>query len=142
MIDIENKVFNDVAIYLRQKYNGISVYGEYVETPSSFPCVTIVQDDSSTYVGSLDERLTENHSNVVFSVNVYSNLSSGKKEQAKAIARDVDNILLGMKFTRMMMSQTPNVDRTIYRMTSRYQAVVGSGIEDENGDITYPIYRK
>ena len=113
MIDIENKVFNDIATMLRAKYNGISVYGEYVDTPSSFPSVTIVMDDNSTYTRSQDSSLEEHHASVMFSVNVYSNLVSGKKSQAKAIAEDIDNAMLNMKFTRSMMNQIPNVDRTI-----------------------------
>lgn len=142
MIDIESKVFNDIAIALRQKYNGISVYGEYVEVPSAFPCVTIVMDNNSTYIGSLDERNRENHANVTFTVNVYSNLTSGKKSQAKDIANFVDEMLLDMKFTRSMMSQTPNIDRSIYRITAMYNAVVSSASVDEDGNMTYQIYRK
>lgn len=141
MIDIENKVFNTIATMLRTKYSGISVYGEYIEAPSSFPCVTIVEDNNSTYARSQDTSLEEHHVNVVYSVNVYSNLVSGKKSQAKAIAEDIDNAMLNMKFTRAMMNQVPNIDRTIYRVTASYTAVVEKA-KTINGNEVYQIYRK
>lgn len=141
MINIENKVFNDIAQMLRTKYSGISVIGEYVESPSTFPCVTIVEDDNSTYLNSRDDSNVEHHANVMYSVNVYSNLVKGKKSQAKEIANDIDNAMMGMKFTRNMMSQVPNIDRTIYRITARYTAVVEEG-KDIDGNEVHRIYRK
>ena len=125
MIDIENQVFNTVVNALRASYNGISVYGEYIETPSSFPCVTLVEDDNSEIVSNTTlYRNPETASNLMYTANVYSNLKTGKKAQAKAIMDVVDAQMRNMGFNRTMRSQLPNVDRTIYRVTARYTRTI------------------
>jgi len=121
MIDIESSVFNTVANALRSSYNGISVYGEYVESPSSFPSVSLVEDDNSEVVGNRTlARMPETACSLMYTANVYSNLKTGKKAQAKSIMDTIDAKMHEMGFTRTMRSQLPNVDRTIYRVTARY----------------------
>ena len=141
MIDIENKVFNDIAVPLREQFKGIYVVGEFIDLPNSFPCVTLVEEDNFTYTGSQDTSLQENHANIVYTVNIYSNKAKGKKTEAKAIADVIDNLMQDMKFTRTFRSQIPNTDRTIYRIIMRYSAIVSKGKTD--GDSTvYQVYRK
>lgn len=141
MIDIENKVFDTVARELRSEYNTISVYGEYVESPASFPCVTLVEDDNTAYQQTQDNTLRENHATIMYTANVYSNKSSGKKTEAKAIANVIDMAMQNMKFTRIMRSQTPNIDRSIYRITMRYTAVVAEG-STSGDDTVFQMYRR
>lgn len=141
MIDIENKVFSTVATALRAVFNPISVYGEYTETPATFPCVTLIEDDNTTYQRTQDDSLQEHHASLMYTANIYSNKSSGRKAEAKAIADLVDTTMQGMKFTRTMCSQTPNIDRSIYRITIRYTAVVEESVT-ENGDIKFQMYRR
>ena len=125
MIDLENEIFNCVAVALRSAYNGISVYGEYVESPSSFPSVSLVEDDNSEIVSNTTlYRNPETASNLMYTANVYSNLKTGKKAQAKAIMDVVDAQMRNMGFNRTMRSQLPNVDRTIYRVTARYTRTI------------------
>ena len=121
MIDIESSVFNYVANALRASYSGISVYGEQVETPSSFPSVSLVEDDNSEIEGNLTlDRQPETACNLMYTANVYSNLKTGKKAQAKAIMNTIDDCMHDMGFIRTMRNQLPNLDRTIYRVTARY----------------------
>lgn len=125
MIDVESMVFNTVANALRASYNGISIYGEYVESPSSFPSVSLVEDDNSEIVSNTTlYRNPETASNLMYTANVYSNLKTGKKAQAKAIMDVVDAQMRNMGFSRTMRSQLPNVDRTIYRVTARYTRTI------------------
>lgn len=141
MIDIENKVFNDIAVPLREQFKGIYVVGEFIDLPNSFPCVTLVEEDNYTYTGSQDTSLRENHVTVVYTVNVYSNKTKGKKAEAKEIADAIDGLMEDMKFTRTFRSQIPNTDRTIYRIIMRYTAVVSKGIMDGE-TITHQMFRK
>lgn len=146
MIDIENKVFNDVAEALKTKfkteYPKLTIYGEYVEVPSSFPCVTLVEESNSVYLNSQDDVGVEHHASLMYEVNVYANDTNGKKALAKSIADVVDTEMAKMKFTRTMRSQIPNQDRTIYRITMRYTAVVGQARSDEDGNLIYQMYTK
>ena len=121
MIDLENEIFNYVANTLRATFSGISVYGEQVETPSSFPSVSLVEDDNSEveFTKTLD-RKPETACNLMYTANVYSNLKTGKKAQAKSIMDVIDSCMHNMGFLRTMRNQLPNLDRTIYRVTARY----------------------
>lgn len=146
MIDIENKVFNELAEAVRNEfkteYPKLSVIGEHIDIPPSFPCVTIAEDDNYPYARSQDDVSIEHHVNVVYSVNVYTNNVNGKKALAKAIADVIDTKMQSLKFTRRMRSQIPNQDRSIYRITMRYSAIVENARIDEDGNLTYQIYTK
>lgn len=124
MIDIENEVFNSIATKLRSMFTGISVYGEEILIPSSFPCVTIVEADNYANEATQDSGSAENHARVFYEVDVYSNKSKGKKAECKSILRVIDEMLSDMGFTRRStIPQTTN-DATIYRIKVRYTAVV------------------
>lgn len=143
MIDIENIVVNNVVEALTDAFgsNAPIVYSEYVETPSEFPCVSIYEADNSTYRNTQDNSLTEHHANVMYQVNVYAADETDKKASAKSIASVVDFAMQNMKFTRTFMNQIPNQDRSIYRITLRYTAVVGESFAVGTTDV-YPMYRK
>lgn len=126
MINIETEVFSTVATALRAQFSGIFVAGEAVAAPSSFPAVTLVEDDNSTYQRSLDSSGQENHAQLMYSCNVYSNKSAGKKAECKAILAVIDTEMFGMGFLRVGSSpmEMPNKDTSIYRMVARYRATI------------------
>lgn len=126
MIDIESKVFTVVSTALRSQFPGIFVTGEVVANPPVFPAVSLVEMDNSTYTRSLDTSGQENHATLMYQIEVYSNLSTGKKSQCRAIIKTIDEEMQAMGFVRVGSSpmQLPNSDSTIYRMVSRYRATV------------------
>ena len=125
MIDIEREVFSIIAKALREKYPNVSVVGEYVKSPSKFPCVSIIESDNSVYNRTQTSGSLENHAEVMYEVNIYSNKSSGKKSECKAIASLLDNEFATLGFSRKMLQPVPNMDdATIYRMVGRYEGVV------------------
>ena len=63
MIDIENKVLNDVFAAVRSAFPGTQCYGEYVAVPAAFPCVCIYEASNSTYRRSQDTDLQEHQAN-------------------------------------------------------------------------------
>ena len=146
MIDIENIVINKVSNALQEnlgdKYPTLFVTSEFVETPAEFPCVFIVQEDSSTLQRTQDESLKEHHATLLYSVNVYANNAGTKKEVAKEIANIVDATMNEMKFTRISCMQTPNIDRSVFRMSMRYRAIVGEDYRNKDGNKLYQMYRR
>jgi hypothetical protein len=132
MVDCENEVFSTVATALRNVFKPpltekvIFVSGEAVAAPSSFPAVTLVEDDNSTYARTLDSSGAENHAQVMYTANAYSNLSSKKKAQCKAIMAIIDAEMFKMGFLRVSNAPMgmPNADASIYRMVARYRAVI------------------
>ena len=127
MIDIENEVFDRVAKRVREQFPNIFMVGEYVSSPSSFPAVSLIEQDNSIRESTIDSGSNENHVNVMYELNVYSNKTVGKKSECKAIATLIDSEMTAMGFVRSTLTPVPNeYDSTIYRMVGRYQAAVSS----------------
>lgn len=136
MIDIEADVFDTVAAELRSQYAGIFVAGEFVDSPATFPAVTIVESDNRIFE-QMRTRKIENAVRVMYEVQIYSNKASGKKAEAKAIADTADGVFESLGFTRTMRGQVANLkDATIYRIVCRYEAIVG-----KNGENNFLIYQ-
>lgn len=130
MINIEEELFSNIASRVRAVYPKVYIVGEYVKSPPSFPCVSLIEMDNSVYERTQTSDGDENHSQLMYELNVYSNKSTGKKAECKAIVSLVDEIMLGYGFTRTMLQPIPNMDdATIYRMLARYTAVVSKDKE-------------
>jgi hypothetical protein len=130
MIDIESAVFNRVATKVREVFPDIFFAGEYVKSPSSFPAVSLVEMDNSTRIDTIDSGSNENHVNVMYEVNVYSNKTAGKKSECREILALIDEEMLAMGFSRSTLTPVPNeYDSTIYRMVARYKATVSSDLK-------------
>ena len=141
MIDIESIVFDTVYKAVKSKFPKVEVKSVYVESAAEFPCVCVVEDDNRTFQKTLDGSLNEHHAELLYTVTVYSNKKNGKKEEARAIAKVVDEAMQGMKFTRIMLNQIPNIDQRIYRIVGRYRAIVSEGLKQSDGKTVYQIYR-
>lgn len=142
MIDIENKVIDTVFNVVRADYPSAQCYGEYVAVPAAFPCVCLYEASNTTYKRSLDTDLNEHQANLLYECNVYSDKGNGKKAEARDIANIIDAAMQGMKFTRTFMNPLPNLDRTIYRITIRYEAIAGEPITTDGGNTIYQMYRE
>ena len=67
------------------------VYGIPPSLPPDLPCVMLIEIDSATAKDTLDSSGAENHADVMYQIDVYSNLVEGRKEQCRAILEIVDN---------------------------------------------------
>ena len=134
MIDVESDVFTAVAAKVRAQYPKIYMVGEYVKSPSSFPCVSLVEVDNQVYRNTRSSSVTENHAQLMYEVNVYSNRKTGKKTECREIMAVVDEALTALGFTRTLLNPVPNEeDATVYRMVGRYRAIA---------DVNHTIYRR
>lgn len=125
MINVENDIFSFVAADVREKFPEAFVTGEYVKTPPRFPALSIVEMDNSVYQRTRSSDRVENHAELMYQVDGYSNKTSGKKSECRALMAAADEQFAKLGFTRTMMQPIPNIDdATIYRMTARYTAVV------------------
>ena len=127
MIDIENQVFDRVAKRVREQFPDIFMVGEYVKSPPSFPAASLVEMDNSIRDTTSDSGSNENHANVMYEANVYSNKTTGKKSECKKIMALIDTEMTAMGFVRVTLTPVPNeYDSTIYRMVARYRAAVST----------------
>lgn len=145
MNDIEVPVFDRVytAVYnaFHDDYPNLTIVNDRPESLAKFPAVICVEDDNITYSRDRDLTSQEAYSEVMYTVEIYTDNMDGKKTLAKQIASVVDEVLIGLRFQRMSFSPIPNADRDITRYVGRYRAVVSKGII--NGTNTeYYIYRR
>lgn len=124
MVDIENEVFTAVATVLRERFSNIKVESATNYNPSKFPCACIEEVDNSVLRTTQDSGSNENHVTVVYEVNAYSNKTTGKKKECKAIIAAIDEVLIGLGFTRTTKAPFNLDDATKYRIFNRYTAVV------------------
>ena len=118
MIDIESELFSEISQKVRNQFPNIFITGEYVKSPPSFPCVSLIEIDNIALKNTQSTESNENHVSVTYELNVYSNKTKGKKAECK-------KILMKFNFTRIMLEPIQNQDEaTIYRMVGRYQAVI------------------
>ena len=122
MIDYESVVFQKCADAFRAEYPNGFIAGEYVPQPPKFPAVSVVEMDNNVDERAMDNGNIENAVNVMYQVDVFSNLNKGKKAQAKAIVALIDEVLAKYRFVRTFCNPIQNMnDATIYRMTARYR---------------------
>ena len=123
MIDVESQIYTPIAEALRAAFPGISVSGDYTLAPSSFPHVSIVEQDNYLSMAHADSGDTEKVATLMYQVDVYSNKGSGRKTEARSIMKVIDDLMYRKNFSRLSLSPVPNMeDTTIYRLTARYRA--------------------
>ena len=126
MLDAESVIFTAVAKAVKEKFDGVRCYPEEVNTPSSFPCFTLVESSNTTYRQSITADNKENHVDLLFTANTYSNLASGAKQQCKEMMDVIDGVMRSYGFVRTVNEQMPNYERTISRRTARWRGILGA----------------
>lgn len=125
MIDIEIELIDRISAKLREQCEEVYVTGEYVKSPPTFPCVSIVEVDNQVYRNGRDSGEIENFAQVAYEINVYSNKKVGRKTECKRIMGIADLEMAKLGFTRTVYTPVQNErDATIYRIVTRYRAVV------------------
>lgn len=128
MIDIENDIYGIVSKAAKAEFPGLFTAGEYVDVPSRFPALTIVQEDSSVYERMRTNNI-ENAAQLMFSAKVYSNKVGYKKQEAKDIMDVVDREMAKLNFTRTFCGPVANLqDATIFQLVARYEGIVDSDL--------------
>jgi hypothetical protein len=127
MIDYCNEIFSTVASGVRATHSGTTVTGEYTRKPSSFPALTLDEIENVTVASLVDSSDVEKFSGVTYRLQVFSNLTSGKKAEARAIFATADKLMLGLGFRRITYTTTPEIyDSTIYSIQATYEAIVSA----------------
>lgn len=127
MIDKSNEIFSTVANDLRSLYTGVQVKGEYVETPSKFPTVTI--DEIQNVPVHLDSAKKNKYAKLTLRTQTFCN-GDGKRGKAREIFNSLDETLMGMGFFVKSYTTTPTIyNSEIYCITATHEAVI-----DVNGN--------
>ena len=121
MIDVENQVYSYISDYIDDNYGSISKSSESSNTPQSFPHISIVEEDNYTYENGIDSADNENYARLTYEIDIYSNKTNGRKEEAKQIASVVDEAFNKLGFIRIVKSYIS--DSKVFRLILRYQAI-------------------
>lgn len=132
MLDFLNEIFTTVATAVRAAHSTVTVTGEYTRKPSKLPAVTLDETENVTVANLVDSSREERYSGLTYRLQVFSNKTSGKKAEARAIFATADEAMRNLGFRRITYTTTPEIyESTIYSITATYEAVV-----DANG-VTY-----
>ena len=125
MIDVSNEIFNTLATTLRFAYEEIQVKGEYDPNPAHFPCVTI--DEVSNTPTHLDSAERNKYASVVYRVQIFSNKPAGKRAEARAIYKTVEEAFMSLGLFAKSYTSTPTVyNAEIYSITATFSGIVGA----------------
>lgn len=125
-------MYTIVATALRSQFKGIFVTGEAENAPSKFPCVCFYEDDNYIAREDMDSSDEETIATLRYRVEIYSNKTSGKKTEVKAIQSVIEPILYRKNFTRF--SRTPVND-----MGDKILHVIGTYRVKTDGNNFYRI---
>ena len=103
MIDFSNEVFTRIANAVG---DNVMVLGEYVETPSEFPCVTV--DEIFNIPANLDSG-EDKYADVTYRIQVFSNKKKGKRAEARKIYSEVADVLYELNLMVKTYTTTPTV---------------------------------
>ena len=127
MLDYSNEVFTNVARVVRDAHTGTTVIGENTRQPSKLPAVTIDEIENVVVDNLEDSSNVENFAGVTYKVQTFSNKTSGKKAEARAIFATADAEMRRMGFRRKTYTTTPEIyESTIYQISATYEAVVSA----------------
>ena len=125
MLDAESTVFSAALQAVRDKYPKAKGYNEETDSPATFPCFTLVESSNISYRNSMTADNIENHVDLMFTANTYSNLATGAKRQCKEMMDIIDEVMRSFGFVRTMNEQMPNHERSISRRTARWRGILG-----------------
>lgn len=129
MIDIETEVFDRCARAVLGRYPDAFCTSEQVYAPASFPAACITESSNITNLRMQDNQTEEQYADVVFTADVYSDLSAGgaAKKQCRDIAGIIDETMAEMGIRRTFLGMVDNLaDSRVCRYTARFAATVRS----------------
>lgn len=127
MIDVLNETFTRIAAAVRNAHPGTTVSGEYTRKPSQFPAVTLDETQNVMVDRLEDSSNEESFAGVAYRLQVFSNKTSGKRAEARAIFATADAEMRQMGFRRVTYSTMPEIyESTIYSVTATYEAIVSA----------------
>lgn len=132
MIDVETQVFNDLYNAVHLAYPDVMMGTIADPVQITFPYVNCIVSDSAPTYRFVNSSRIEKYRDITIEIEVYTNLVSGRKAQAKGIMALIDAELLAMGATGTSLNPTdltnPADNSAVFRLFARYRATV-----DDNG---------
>lgn len=141
MIDVENYVIDKVAQSISYETPPVQIYSSHVRTPSTFPCVMIYESSNTTFEGTRTVDGVERHAEVRYTIEICTNDTTGKKENAKRLMRIIDDAMQEMGFYRASRQYTFGTNESsVFVALTTYRGLVGEAPSSD--DTHLMVYRR
>lgn len=129
MIYTQNAIFTVIRTAVLNTISTANVTQTYSATPSKFP--TVFAREIGHFTPSQTQTLTNQQDiyETTWEVQIFSNLTSGAKEQAYSLMSIVKNALKGLYFIEVSENPIDTANAKYYTLIARFRRVIGNGDE-------------
>lgn len=129
-----NAIYTRVYKAVKEVADDANVTQTYSPHPSEFPTVYVREIGRFTPTDTATLSNAQDISERTWETQIFTNLSTGAKEQAYELLDAVKSALRTLYFVETFESPLEQTDKTIYCLVARFRRVIGSG-EDMPTDI-------
>ena len=129
MIYTQNAIFTVIRTAVLNTISTANVTQTYSATPSKFP--TVFAREIGHFTPAQTQTLTNQQDvyEATWEVQIFSNLTSGAKEQAYKLMSIVKNALRGLYFIEVSENPIDTANAKYYTLIARFRRIIGSGEE-------------
>lgn len=122
-----NAIFTVIRTAVLATVPSANVTQTYAATPAKFP--TVFAREIGRFTPQTAQTMTNAQDvyETTWEVQIFSNLTSGAKEQAYSLMSIVKNALGGMYFIETMENPIDRQDNKYYTLVARFRRIVGDG---------------
>lgn len=124
-----NAIFTAIRNAVKAEYADVNCVQMYTPTPAKFPTVFAREIGHFTPQQAWTLTNAQDISERTWEVQVFSNLSTGSKEQAYEILDICKNVMRGLYFIETFEQPIDQQDKSIYCLVARFRRVIGGGEE-------------
>lgn len=124
-----NAIFTAIRNAVKAEYADANCVQMYTPTPAKFPTVFAREIGHFTPQQAWTLTNAQDISERTWEVQVFSNLSTGSKEQAYEILDICKDVMRGLYFLETFEQPIDQQDKSIYCLVARFRRVIGGGEE-------------
>lgn len=124
-----NAIFTAIRNAVKAEYADANCVQMYTPTPAKFPTVFAREIGHFTPQQAWTLTNAQDISERTWEVQVFSNLSTGAKEQAYDILDICKDVMRGLYFLETFEQPIDQQDKSIYCLVARFRRVIGGGEE-------------
>lgn len=124
-----NAIFTAIRNAVKAEYADANCVQMYTPTPAKFPTVFAREIGHFTPQQAWTLTNAQDISERTWEVQVFSNLSTGSKEQAYDILDICKDVMRGLYFFETFEQPIDQQDKSIYCLVARFRRVIGGGEE-------------
>lgn len=124
-----NAIFTAIRNAVKAEYADANCVQMYTPTPAKFPTVFAREIGHFTPQQAWTLTNAQDISERTWEVQVFSNLSTGSKEQAYEILDICKDVMRGLYFIETFEQPIDQQDKSIYCLVARFRRVIGGGEE-------------